>query len=65
MDTALAKLADEAADCNNERFTCMIELKVGLLLVAGFEIIFFSMGINDERIKNIQPKYKYNLVGIR
>ena len=45
MDTALAKLADEAADCNNERFTCMIELKVGLLLVAGFEIIFFfSMG---------------------
>ena len=47
MDTALAKLADEAADCNNERFTCMIELKVGLLLVAGFEIIFVFNGIRN------------------
>lgn len=40
LDTVMAKLIDQAAKCNIQRFHCAIELKVKLLSGSGFVLLF-------------------------
>lgn len=43
LDTVMARLTDQCATYNNQRFHCAIEFKVELLSGSGFRITFYVM----------------------